>query len=243
MWFEIGVLVFGAFAASLAAGASGFAFGLVGMAIWLHAISPARAVPLVILCSILLNMALIWRLWSSVDMKRLKPFLVGAVVGVPLGVAALRHVEPGVIRQTVGALLIVYSLYMVTRATMPVLPLSPRAGRTMDTGVGALGGFMGGSTSLNGIFPTLWCGIRGWTPREQRGVFQPYVLLVHLYTLAWLGGTGTLGRQTLHDILWCVPFVAAGGYIGLQLFHRTSEAGFRRLMLGLFIVSGVLLLI
>lgn len=243
MSFEVLVIVFGAFAASLAAGASGFAFGLVGMAIWLHAISPARAVPLVILCSTLLNLALIWRLWSSVDIKRLKPFLIGAAAGVPLGVAALRHVDPALIRQTVGALLIVYSLYMIARGTFPVLPLSRRTGRTLDTGVGALGGFMGGSTSLNGIFPTLWCGLRGWSAEEQRGVFQPYVLLVHLYTLAWFGGTGTLGWQTLHDILWCVPFVAAGGYLGLQLFHRTSEAGFRRLMLALFIFSGILLLL
>ena len=243
MWFELIVLTFGAFAASLAAGASGFAFGLVGMAIWLHAISPERAVPLVILCSTVLNLALIWRLWSTVDMKRLNPFLIGAALGVPLGVAALRHVDPALIRQTVGALLIVYSLYMLSRAAMPVLPLARRTGRILDAGVGGLGGFMGGSTSLNGVFPSLWCGLRGWSAQEQRGVFQPYVLLVHLYTLAWFGGTGTLGRQTLYDILWCVPFVAAGGYIGLQLFHRTSEAGFRRLMLGLFIVSGALLLI
>jgi uncharacterized protein len=49
--------------------------------------------------------------------------------------------------------------------------------------------------------------------------------------------------QTLYDILWCVPFVAAGGYVGLQLFHRTTDAAFRRLMLGLFIVSGILLLL
>jgi uncharacterized protein len=243
MSFELMVLVFGAFAASLAAGAAGFAFGLVGMAIWLHAISPARAVPLVIICSTLLNLALIWRLWESVDMKRLRPFLIGAVVGVPLGVAALRFVEPDLIRQTVGVLLIVYSLYMITRTSIPVLPLSVRSGRAMDAGVGALGGFMGGSTSLNGVFPTLWSGLRGWTPRQQRGVFQPYVLLVHIYTLLWFGGTGTLGMQTLYDILWCVPFVAAGGYTGLQLFHRTTESGFRRLMLGLFIVSGILLLL
>lgn len=243
MSFEILVLVAGAFAASLAAGASGFAFGLVGMAIWLHAIPPARAVPLVIICSMLLNLALIWRLRESVDMKRLKPFLIGALAGVPLGVAALRHVDPALIRQTVGALLIVYSVYMITRATMPVLPVSRRTGRTLDTGVGALGGFMGGSTSLNGVFPSLWCGLRGWTAEQQRGVFQPYVLLVHIYTLMWFGGTGTMGAQTLYDILWCVPFVATGGYLGLQLFHRTSEEGFRRLMLGLFIVSGVLLLL
>jgi uncharacterized protein len=108
---------------------------------------------------------------------------------------------------------------MLAQARIPVLNVPSPAARTLDAGVGALGGFMGGSTSLNGVFPALWSGLRGWTAHEQRGVFQPFILLVHIYTLLWLGGAGTLDRQTLHDILWCLPFVAAGGYLGLQVFQ------------------------
>ncbi|MFN2348377.1 MAG: sulfite exporter TauE/SafE family protein [Thioalkalivibrio sp.] len=243
MSFELAVLITGAFVAALASGASGFAFGLVGLAIWLHALDPSRAVPLVVICSMLLNMAMIWRLWGSVNLRRLSPFLVGAVFGVPLGVAALTWVDPVMLRQGVGVLLVLYSIYMLTLTRLPVINPSPMNALAADTGFGALGGFMGGSTGLNGVFPTLWSTLRGWNKSEQRGVFQPYILLVHTYTLMWFGGAGTMGRQTLIDLAWAMPFVVAGGYIGLQLFNRTSEAGFRKLLLGLFLISGVLLLL
>jgi uncharacterized membrane protein YfcA len=112
----------------------------------------------------------------------------------------------------------------------------------VDGAVGLLGGFMGGATSLNGVFPTLWCGLRGWTKSEQRGVFQPYILIVHAVTLAWMGTAGELNRKTGISVLVCIPALVAGSWIGLRLFHHVSETGFRKLILGLFFLSGIALL-
>lgn len=241
MYFDQLVIFGGALAGAVAAGTTGFAFAVIGMAIWLHVMPATRAVPLVVVSSIILNLVLVWKLRSDVQLKRLTPFLVGAVFGVPLGIAALRLLDPQVIKWVVGTLLIGYSLYMLTQVHAPVLRLGPNRGRVLDGAVGMLGGFMGGSTSLNGLFPTIWTGLRGWTKHVQRGVFQPYILIVHLYTLAWLGGVGGLGRQTLHDLLLCLPALAIGGFLGLKLFHNSSERMFRRLLLILFLVSGLIL--
>jgi uncharacterized protein len=247
-FIELALLTGGALIASLASGASGFAFALIALPIWLQFMEPARAVPLVVICSMLLNLALIWRLWSTVSLPRLAPFLAGALVGVPLGVAALTYLDPALIRQAVGVLLIVYSLYvlrnyMLRVARLPQFNLARRTGLVLDTGVGALGGFMGGSTSLNGLFPTIWSGLRGWTKLEQRGVYQPYILLIHAYTLLWLGGVGGIERRTWIEVLWCLPFLALGGYLGLRMFTRATEAGFRKILLGLFLLSGVVLVL
>jgi uncharacterized protein len=245
--FDIALLLGGAFVASLASGASGFAFALIALPIWLQFMDPVQAVPLVVICSMLLNFALIWRLWSTVCLPRLAPFLAGAVVGVPLGVAALAWLDPALIRKGVGGLLIVYSLYVlhgyVRSIRWPALRLERRTGLALDTGVGALGGFMGGSTSLNGLFPTIWSGLRGWTKVEQRGVYQPYILLIHAYTLLWLGGVGGIDRSTWIAVLWCLPAIAVGGYLGLNMFTRATEAGFRKILLGLFLLSGVILVL
>lgn len=241
MYFDQWIIFGGALAASVASGTTGFAFAIIGMAIWLHVMPAARAVPLVVVSSIILNLAFVWQLKSDVQLRRLAPFLIGALIGVPLGIAALRVLDPNVTRLIVGALLIGYSLYMLTRVQMPVLKLGNAQGRTLDGAVGMLGGFMGGSTSLNGLFPTIWTGLRGWSKRQQRGVFQPYILLVHIYTLIWLGGVGGIGRQTFMDLLLCLPALAIGGYVGMKVFHSSSEKTFRKLMLLLFFVSGVAL--
>ena len=241
MWFDPLIIFGGALAAAITAGATGFAFAIIGMAIWLHVMPATRALPLVVVSSILLNVAMVWRLRADVDFRRLSPFLLGALAGVPLGVVTVRSLQPEVVRATVGALLIGYSVYMISRVSAPTLNLRPVQGSVMDGAVGMLGGFMGGSTSLNGLFPTIWSGLRGWTKRQQRGVYQPYILLVHLYTLLWLGGTGGIGVQTFWDLLLCIPALVIGGYLGLAVFHNASEQSFRRLTLLLFLVSGLVL--
>ncbi|MEO8936720.1 MAG: sulfite exporter TauE/SafE family protein [Burkholderiaceae bacterium] len=237
------VVLVGAFLAAVVSGSSGFAFGLIGSAIWLHVLPPGRVVPLVVICSMLLNLALVWRLRHEIRPRLLWPFLAGALIGVPIGVASLERMDPALVRRGVGALLLFYSLYMLRRPHMPVVRLGVVGGRLADGAVGLLGGFMGGATSLNGLFPTMWCGLRGWNKNEQRGVFQPYILIVHGMTLFWLGGVGGLNMGTGRDVLLCVPALLIGGWLGFKLVHRVSDDGFRKVILTLFLLSGLSLVI
>lgn len=243
MWTEYGAVLTGALLAAVVSGSSGFAFGLVASAIWLHALVPSEVVPLVVMCSMLINLALAWHLRREIRLHLLWPFLVGAVFGVPIGVAALHRLDPQLLRRGVGALMTAYSMYMLRRPMMPVIGLGMAGGRLADGAIGLLGGFMGGATSLNGIFPTLWCGLRGWNKSEQRGVFQPYILIVHMMTLAWLGKAGELDARTMHNLLICLPALVLGGWAGVKLFHHVSEDGFRKIILVLFFFSGLALML
>lgn len=243
MLLDYAILFFGALSGAIIFGSTGFAFALVGSAIWLHILPPAQVVPLVVMCALILNIALTWRLWKDMRVSLLWPFLLGAIFGVPLGVIALHQVNAGLVRDGIGGILIVYSTFMLVRPRMLVLRFTRVVGRIMDGIVGMAGGVMGGATGLNGVLPTLWCGLRGWSKIEQRGVFQPYALVVHFITLLWLGGVGATSRETLLHLLVCLPGLALGGFIGLKLFHRVSEAGFRRMLLWLLLLSGLSLVL
>jgi hypothetical protein len=59
----------------------------------------------------------------------------------------------------------------------------------------------------------------------------------------FLGGTGTVSRDTIRLFLIGLPALAAGTWAGLKLFGRLDEVGFRRVVLGLLLVSGVSLLL
>ncbi|MBF8177939.1 sulfite exporter TauE/SafE family protein [Herminiimonas contaminans] len=243
MTLQFAIVLFGAMLAAIVSGSSGFAFALIASAVWMHVLAPSEVVPLVVACSLLVNLVMAWQLRGSIRFGLLWPFLAGAMVGVPIGVAALHSLDGKMVRQGVGLLLILYSSYMLFQPKMPVLRLASVSGKIADGAVGMLGGFMGGATSLNGVFPTLWCGLRGWSKSEQRGVFQPYILIVHATTLAWMGGAGELSRETGLNILLCVPALLIGSWLGLRLFHHVSENGFRKLMLGLFFLSGLALVL
>lgn len=237
------MILCGAFLGAVSSGSAGFTFALIGTAVWMHVLPPREVVTLVVLCSLLLNLALVWRLRSDVEAARLWPFLAGGILGVPAGVAALATIDPRWLRAMVGTVLIAYSLWRLRRSAAPLLRLPPRLARRLDGLIGLAGGFLGGSTSLNGLIPTLWCGLRGWSKREQRGVFQPYILIIHLVTLAWLGGIGGITRTTVAHFGLSLPALAPGGYVGIKIYDLVEDPGFQRIVLGLFLLSsGVLLL-
>jgi uncharacterized membrane protein YfcA len=85
--------------------------------------------------------------------------------------------------------------------------------------------------------------LRGWSPPEQRAVFQPVGVSVFLMTALWLGGTGMIGKNTLGLFLIGLPALAAGTWAGLKLFGRLDEAVFRRVVLVLLLLSGISLLL
>ena len=101
----------------------------------------------------------------SFDWRRTLPFLVGGVLGVPLGVALLPHLDQTAFKIAVGVLL---TVWCPTMLLIRELPRISAGGRLADGGVGLIGGVMGGLGGLTGPAPTLWCTLRGWT-RTRRG--------------------------------------------------------------------------
>lgn len=232
------ILVAGAFVAAIASGLAGFAFALVASGTFLHLRAPVDATPLVLAASLLAQSFSILALRDKVDWRRLAPFLIGGVAGIPLGVALLHGVSPEPLKRAIGAFLVGYALFMLLRGQpQPVTA----GGRPLDGFVGFVGGAMGGLGGLSGAVPTIWTGLRGWTKDEQRAVYQPYIFFMQAAALGWLWAEGGIGAQAVADFAWCLPTVAAGVWIGLRLYRRVDDAQFRRIVLALLLASGVVL--
>ena len=77
---------------------------------------------------------------------------------------------------------------------------------------------------------------------EQRAVFQPTGVAIFLGTALLLGGTGTITSDTVRLFLIGLPALLAGSWVGLRLYGRLDEAGFRKVVLLLLLVSGVALI-
>jgi hypothetical protein len=229
-----------AFAASLVAGLAGFAFGLVAAGVWLHLINPPQSAALIVAFGLLIQGYSVWQLRRAIRLRRLLPFVVGGAVGVPLGAELLRELSPAAIGAAVGVVLILYSLYGLTR---PKLAAVTAGGPALDGVIGVASGLVGGATGLGGIVTTLWCGVRGWPKDEQRAVFQPVAVAIFAMTALWLGGTGLVGGDTLRLFLFGLPAVLLGTWLGLRLYGRLNEVAFRRIVLLLLLVSGVVLVL
>jgi uncharacterized membrane protein YfcA len=192
--------------------------------VWLHFLSSAHATALIVAYGLIVQGISVWRLRRSINLTRLLPFLLGAAIGVPIGVELLHWTSPSALR----AFIIWCGLS---------LPRSRQARQP----IGVLNGVVGGATGLAGIVVTIWCTLRGWSRDEQRTVFQPIGVGVFVITGIWLGGTGLVDAETIRLFVIGLPVLLAGTWVGLRLYSRLDEAGFRKVILGLLLISGLAL--
>jgi hypothetical protein len=235
---ELPLFLLATFAGALVAGLSGFAFGLVVSSIWLYILTPLQAATLVIAFGLIVQGYSVWKLRPALDWQKLWPFVLGAAIGVPVGVTILTWSNPVHVRMGIGAFLVAYSLYAWFRpAIAPV-----KGGSAADAGVGFLNGVLGGITGLAGILVIIWCGLRGWPKDVQRAVFQPVAVTIFLMSALWIGAKGTVTADTVKLFLIGLPALFAGTWLGLKLFGRINEATFRKVVLLLLLVSGAVLI-
>jgi len=90
---------------------------------------------------------------------------------------------------------------------------------------------------------TIWCTVRGWPKDEQRAIFQPTGVAVFLATALLLGGTGMVTADTVRLFLIGLPALLVGTWAGLKLYDHLDEAGFRRVVLVLLLLSGLALVV
>lgn len=229
----------GAAVAGFVQGLSGFAFGLVAMSVWAWAVSPQLAGPMVVFGSLIGQLLSIHSVRADIDLRRVLPFILGGVVGVPLGAAALPHLDATLFKGGVGLLLAVYCpAMMLTRE----LPRIRGGGRVADGVSGLVGGIMGGIGGLTGPAPTLWCTLRHWSRDAQRAVIQSFNLAMHTLTLTVYIVNGTITAETGRMFAIVAPAMVVPCLIGARLYSRVSEMQFRRMVLGLLFLSGLGLL-
>jgi len=232
------LLAMGACVAAFVQGLAGFGFGLVSMAFWSWTLPPALAAPAVVFGSLIGQLLAVRSVRHGIDWRRLTPFLLGGLAGVPLGVALLRYVDPAAFRLGVGVVLLVYCPAMLLAAELPRIT---RGGRVADAAVGWLGGAMGGFGGLPGPAPTLWCVLRGWPRDQQRAVFQSFNLAMHAITLTGYASAGLLTARTVPVFAIVGAAVLVPALAGVHLYRRFSDEAFRRLVLALLTLSGVAL--
>lgn len=235
----LSVLWAGAFIGALAAGGAGFAFALAASAIWLHALDPIQTTALIVACGSLLHVTLVWPIRHSISGVRLAPFLMGAVVGVPLGVVLLTYINASPLKMALGVGLAAYATYALIAPKLPVISFG---GRYANAGIGFVGGILGGIGGWSGVIPTIWTQLRGWPKEVARGVYQPFILFAHLLTLTAVGLVGIDARSwTL--VALALPPLALGAYLGLKIYGRLDERRFKQMLAVLILLSGLTLLV
>jgi uncharacterized membrane protein YfcA len=235
----LGFFLLAAFLGGLASGIAGFAMGFVVSGIWLHIITPIQTTTLIVGYGLWTQGYGVWMLRHTLSWRSVAPFIIGGVIGVPIGTMLLTSVNPAYLRTGVGLLLILYGIYGLARpAFKPV-----QAGIPADVGIGFLNGLFAGLTGLPGFVVTIWCQMRGWSKDVQRTVFQPVMLAAIVINAISLSIAGAVTAETVKLYLLGLPALLAGLWIGFKLYGTLDDAAFRKVVLLFLLVSGLALIV
>lgn len=235
--FAYALLFLGAFAGGFVAGLAGFGTALMALGIWLYVLPPSDAVPLILICSVVAQSWTLPSLWRSFDFTLIRPFVIGGLIGVPLGTLLVAQADPNAFKLTVGVFLLLFPLALYFSK-----PMAFRfGGRPADAAIGFAGGILGALAGLSGPLPILWATIRGWGKDERRGIFQTYNWTVLFAALCLQAASGLIAGHVMWLALLAFPGTILGAWLGARCYHAMSDRNFRDVVLGLLFLSGVAL--
>jgi uncharacterized membrane protein YfcA len=233
-----GVVVLGA---SVLGGVTGFGFSLVCTPLLLllgMGLTDVVVVNLTI--GLLTRLATVARLHGSVHRRRAAVLVAGSIPGLLVGYLVRDLVSGDALKVTAGAVaVLVAALLLLRPPTADALDGPPAAGLATGT-AGALGGFLGITTSLNGPPPVVLLSRQNVAPRQFVADLAVYFIVCNGLALALIALTGELdpGRVGLLLLCW-LPGAMVGNALGNGWAARVPQGPFRVLTLGLVMVTGL----
>jgi uncharacterized protein len=232
-------LVIGALSVTVASflgGVTGFGYSLVATPLLLLAGFP---LPFVVTANLALalvtRVSVAYRFRHSMWPRRVALLVGGSVPGLWLGVTVLRVVDAQTIKVAAGIITMIAAVLLARSVTAPPPPAVPGA----PVAAGFFGGFLGASTSLNGVAPVLLLARDKASPRSFLADLAMYFVASNAIGLLILTAQGAIRADALTEafLLW-LPGSLLGNWLGTTLGPRLPETGFRRLTLAVVFVAG-----
>lgn len=226
-------------AAAVFSGLSGFGFSAIG-GLSLIVLPPQLAVAVLMGLSLLTQATSLGSLWRELRVHAgpwtrrdgVLPYLAGGAAGMPVGLHILASHGSHELTVTLGVLLIAYSAWSLLKpAALRLARSEPSLRRSFL--VGAAGGVVGGFSAFPGSALVVWNSLSNVGKHEGRALTQPYILWMQALGLALLAATRP---QLFSHTFWMVflaaaPAALAGNLLGIAVYRRTGDVGYRSITL------------
>ena len=242
MTIEIGVILLGALAGGFVNGLTGFGTALTAIPVWIHVLSPPLAGALGAAAGVTGQLQMIHLIWHAVEWRRVAPFILAGLAGVPLGTWALPMIDIRLFKLGIGCVLILYCSFSLFAERLARTGLSAAGGRVADALVGFGGGIMSGLAGLSGPLPIMWATFKPWSRDEKRALFQIFNLTILFATVCSSAIAGLLPSAFWHALLICVPATFVGVRLGAFAYGHLDDRRYDRVVVSLLLATGVSLI-
>ncbi len=221
--------------AGLVRGFAGFGTGLIFMPLASTVIDPVMALIVAWVVDTLPTLPIVLPALKVCTWKTIRPMLVGAFVGLPLGVAAIRYADPVPARWAISLLTLGFALVMWSGWRYRRTPSTP-----LIVSLGASSGLLGGFAGIPGPPVILF-----WMSSVAAASIARANIIVYFAVLTVFSGGNyaAQGLFTLEATLRAVtlaPIYFLAIFFGNRLFPYAAEGTYRRIAFLLIIASAIL---
>jgi uncharacterized membrane protein YfcA len=228
------------FIAAFLKGVSGVGFSTICLGLLAMFLEPKLAIPLVFLPSLSSNLIVMLEAGHFiVSVKRFWILFISALPGLIIGILFLNSSGSDGPRLSLGVIMLIYSLWAFSSG---VVHLSDKMEKRLLVPVGIISGMVNGATGsqIMPIMPFLLS-----LKMDRNVLVQTMNCAFTFNTLVMITGFGKIGLLTLPvlslSVAGILP-VALGVYLGGRIRRRAPEVVFRKIVLGLLMLMGIILI-
>ena len=156
-----------------------------------------------------------------------------AMVGIPLGTIALKHLPTDIVSLTIAVLTLVFATIFLVNAR-----IRARKNAFVESLVGLASGFLSGCTAQSGPPIIIYGLARQWDKDMFRATLLAYFSGLSMMTLIWYFSMGLVTvKATTTAGVALLPALAVA-YLGVRLKNRVNEMVFRRVVLLVIMAVG-----
>jgi uncharacterized protein len=228
-WMAVAILV-----AALVRGYSGFGYSALVISAAGLVTNPLNFVAVVVILETAMSLQAARRAGPDVDWARVGYLMLGAMVGLPLGLWALTAVPEDAARAVIAA----YVLVMCG-----VLLIGWRLRAQVRGPANVVAGLVSGLANAPGMGGLPIAAFFAAQPMQAsvfRATLIAYFPLLDLYSAPLYWWSGLVSMDTLRASLWALPLTVLGNWLGGRHFFGTDPQEFRRFAIVLLAVLAAL---
>lgn len=225
------------FIAYLVRGICGFGSGLIAIPVLSLVLPLHVAVPVVVILDFLASAAQGGANRKQVQVSEITALLPFAVLGVVAGTTLFHVLDTAVLKQSLGAFLLVYAAYSLWA------PEIRSVSRLWAVPVAFSGGMVGTLFGTGGPFYVSYLKARGLDKGALRATFAVVFLLDASLRIGGYLSTGLITPDTLRWLALGMPAMIVGMYLGGRVHTGISARTFTRAISILLVGSGLALMI
>ncbi|MBO4785958.1 MAG: sulfite exporter TauE/SafE family protein [Prevotella sp.] len=219
---------------------TGFGFGIFIMSMLIHIMpSYGEAVTLSGMLALTTSFTIAIRLSRKVTWRRLLPMLVTFIIVSSICIFFLRRIEDVLLRQILGVVLILTSIYFAFVSKHITIKPTPKA----QVGTGILSGLMGGFFGMQGPPAVLYYISSEPDKEHYMAMTQAYFVLGNAMMTVVRAHNGFLTSTVITSFFYGLIGVIIGTLLGAYVFNRIPSRLFRYVVYTYIGISGIIILL